>query len=101
MLKEVIERLVAANFKISPRKSDFGFEELLYLGHIVTGEEIKMNPVKIKAVALQQPPIDVSRLRSFLGLTSYYRRFIKNYAKKAVPLTDLLKKGGGFNWEDP
>ena len=65
--------------------------ETLYLGHIVLKEGIKTDPAKIAAVMQIQSPRIISELRSFLGLTSYYRKFVKDYAKMAKPLYKLTR----------
>ena len=66
--------------------------EVPFLGHIVSTKGIKMDPKKIKAVQEMTFPDDVTKLRSFLGATSHYRKFIKDYVSVALPLTELLKQ---------
>jgi hypothetical protein len=75
--------------------------EVDFLGHRITQEGLKMDDHKVKAILDWEPPRSVSALRSFLGFTSYYRKFIKNFAKIATPLTNLLKKSSGtYEWDE-
>ena len=67
-----------------------------FLGHIISDKGIKVDQSKIKAIKDWVPPKNISELRSFLGLVNFYRRFIKDYAKIAVPLTNLLKSSVKF-----
>ena len=73
-------------------KYDFVQEELQYLGHIILGAGVKVDPRKIEAMVDWPLPKDVSTLRGFLGLTGYYRRFVKNYGLIAKLLIAMLKK---------
>ena len=67
-------------------------EEVSYLGHLITDEGVKPNPEKTKAVSEFPTPQSAKDIKSFLGLVSYYRRFIPEFSKIAKPLTSLLKK---------
>ena len=75
----------------------FRVQEVEYLGHIVSHEGVKAYPNKIKAVKEWSIPTTLRHLRGFLGLTGYYRKFIKNYGRIATPLTTLVKKDA-FSW---
>ncbi len=71
-----------------------------FLGHKITEEGLKMDDHKVKAILDWEPPKLVLALRSFFGLASYYHKFIKNFAKMATPLTNLLKKSvGTYEWD--
>lgn len=82
---------------LNPEKSSFFKTEIEYLGHIVSGDGIRVDPKKIKCINEWPRPQSIHEIRSFLGLCSYYRKFIRNFSYIALPLTNLLKKSTSFN----
>ena len=68
------------------------------MGHVVTKGGILVDPEKIKAIEEWPVPKDVTDIRSFMGITSYYRRFIEGFSRIANPITSLQKKGKKFEW---
>ncbi|KZR98812.1 Uncharacterized protein APZ42_005598, partial [Daphnia magna] len=70
----------------------FAVEEMVILGHVVNQAGLHPDPEKQRAIKEFPRPLKISQLRGFLGLASYYRRFIKNFASIAQPLHALLKK---------
>lgn len=78
-------------------KCSFGLLEVDYLGHTISSNGVEMDKAKVQAVLDWPSPQTITQLRVFLGLTGYYRRFIKSYAQLAFPLTNLLKKDS-FEW---
>jgi hypothetical protein len=98
-LHEVLQLLRAHCLYAKVSKCSFGVTKIDYLGHIVSGNGVEMDDSKVKAVLEWPPPSNLKQLRGFLVLTGYYRRFIKNYALLALPLTALLKKDQ-FQWSD-
>ncbi|KAI3821419.1 hypothetical protein L1987_08987 [Smallanthus sonchifolius] len=79
-------------------KCEFWLKEVQFLGHIVNDKGIHVDPAKIEAVKNWNAPKTPTEVRSFLGLAGYYRRFISNFSKIAVPLTALTHKGKPYEW---
>ena len=97
-LKIILDRLREANLKLKPKKCHLFQTEVLYLGHVVTSEGVKTDPSKVEAVKSWPTPTNPTEVRSFLGLASYYRRFIYKFSEVVKPLTNLTKKDQPFIW---
>ena len=91
-LKIVLQTLREKKLYAKLSKCDFWLKEISFLGHIVSAEGIRVDPVKIEAVVNWKPPRSVTEVRSFLGIAGYYRRFVKGFSVIASPLTKLLRK---------
>ena len=79
-------------------KREFWLEKVHFLGHVVQKEGISVDPAKVEAVSAWSAPKSVTKIRSFLGLVGYYRRFVEGFSKIAAPLTALTRKGKKFEW---
>ena len=97
-LQRVIERVVEVGLKLKPSKCKFIQQELEYLGHVVSCDGLKTSSRLVEAVKKYPTPQNVQETRRFLGLSSYYRRFIPNFAKIAQPLHSLTCKEIPFHW---
>ncbi|CAK1595080.1 unnamed protein product [Parnassius mnemosyne] len=99
-LASVFSRLRNYNLKLQPDKCEFLCKEVAYLGHLINNDGVKPNPEKLKAISEFPVPKCAKDIKSFLGLVSYYRRFIPDFSKLAKPLTSLLKKDTPFCWKN-
>ena len=89
-LDGVLQKLHEAGLKLKPSKCQFMKTSVNYLGHIISKDGIKTDDKKIECLKKWPVPTSVDQVRSFLGFTGYYRRFVKGYSKIVKPLTDLL-----------
>ena len=99
-LRQVFEIFSKYNLSINLQKCQFFKKEVEVLGHVLTADGLKTSPNKVQNIALWKRPTNINELRSFLGLTSYYRKFIKNFSIRASPLFKLLKKNSKFTWNE-
>lgn len=91
-MRKALEILKKHSFFVKATKCEFAKQELAYLGHIVMSQCIKVDKRKIEATVAWPRPTNITELRGFLGLTGYYRKFVRSYSILARPLTNLLKK---------
>ena len=101
-LRKVFERLQEAGLTLKLKKCEFGATECTYLGHRVGRNGIKPEESKIMAIQRMERPKTKKDIRTFLGMTGYYRRFIREYATIAEPLTNVTRKGepDTVNWTE-
>lgn len=97
-LRVVLEVLAENRLYAKMSKCKFACLEVEYLGHIISREGVKIDPKKILVVQEWPIPKDVKALRGLLGLTSYYRKFVRGYGQIVAPLIALLKKNA-FSWD--
>ena len=97
-LREIFQCIAKAGLKLKPSKCNFAATEVKYLGHILSHKGILPNPEKTAIIDHFPIPKDEKQVRSFLGLTNYYRRFVKNYSNVAAPMFALLRKNIAFEW---
>ncbi|PNX93254.1 Ty3/gypsy retrotransposon protein, partial [Trifolium pratense] len=98
-LKTVLHIMQTHELVANRKKCQFGRQSVEYLGHLITSQGVAVDPSKIESVIQWPIPKNVKGVRGFLGLTGYYRKFIKDYGKIAKPLTDLTKKDA-FMWNE-
>ena len=96
-LRLVLETLAKHQLYAKKSKCMFAWEEVEYLGYLISSEVVKTDPKKTAVIQQWPIPRDVKALRAFLGLIGYYRKFMKGYGQIAAPLTALLKKDS-FVW---
>lgn len=100
ILQKIFDRLATANLTLSRDKCQFCRSELRYLGYIVDKQGLRVDPDKVSAILNIPTPHTVSELRRFLGMASWYRRFIQDFSTLSSPLTDLLRKNRKWQWTE-
>ncbi|GET59962.1 enzymatic polyprotein, putative [Rhizophagus irregularis DAOM 181602=DAOM 197198] len=97
-VEKVLKKLQENNLIIKLKKCRFLERNIEFLGHIVGNDGLRPDDKKIEKIKEMKAPTTVKEVRSFLGLCSYYRKFVKNFSKIARPISDLRKKGIPFIW---
>ena len=97
-IRLVLQRLREAGLKIKPSKCTFFQQKVCYLGHVISREGIAPDSSKTDKVASWPTPLSTKEVQQFLGFSSYYRRFVQNYATIAKPLHRLTERPNKFVW---
>ncbi|XP_053378575.1 uncharacterized protein LOC128548173 [Mercenaria mercenaria] len=96
----IFTRMREANLKLSPEKCVLFQKQVGFLGHLISENGVATDPSKIEDVKNWRTPRNVREIRSFLGLCSYYRKFVKSFSTIAKPLHKLTEKGAHFSWSE-
>jgi len=99
-LRLVLSKQRDAGLKLKPSKCSLLQKQVSFLGHVVSGEGIRTDPEKVRVVADWPVPVNLREVRSFVGLCSYYRRFVKDFARISSPLHALTRKNASFHWSE-
>ncbi|GKU97795.1 hypothetical protein SLEP1_g10885 [Rubroshorea leprosula] len=97
-LRTVLETLRRERLFAKFKKCEFWLDNVAFLGHVVTKDGISVDPQKIEAVVDWKRPNSVTEIHSFLGLAGYYRRFVGDFSRIALPMTRLIRKDTKFEW---
>ena len=98
-LEVVLKTLQEQSLYAKMSKCEFGMKELLYIGHIIGKYGVKVHMEKIRAILEWPSPKNITKLRGFIGICTYYRKFVKGFSKLTSPLTNLTKKDA-FKWNE-
>ena len=99
-LKIVLQILGERKLYAKLKKCEFWLNQVVFLGHVISKDGITVDPNKIEAVVNWDRPTNVSKVRSFLSLAGYYRRFVEGFFCIAAPLTKLTWKNIKFKWKE-
>ena len=99
-LKQIFKALTDANLRLNLKKSEIAKSKVSFLGMVFEGDTLKIDPKKLQIIKDFKIPQNQKALKSFLGMTTFLRRFIKNYAKVSAPLNNLLRKDTIYKWTE-
>jgi hypothetical protein len=99
-LRIVLERLRQQKLYAKFSKCEFWMEKVAFLGHVLSAERITVDPSKVVLVTKWEQTLNVTDVRSFLGMAGYYRRSIENFSNIAKPMIELLKNNTNFEWSE-
>ena len=97
-LDQVLSALAKAGLKLNPKKCAFARDSVVCLGHKLSRDGVSPDPANVEKIKSWKAPDSAKKLRAFLGLTGYYRQFVKGYSEIARSLTDLTRDGVKWSW---
>jgi hypothetical protein len=97
-LRQVLDVLRKESLYANLKRCDFCMDMIVFLGYVASAKGIEMDEAKFKAIQEWPTPKSIIDVRSFYGLASFYRRFVKDFSTIASPLTEIIKKAVGFKW---
>ena len=99
-VRKVLSRLREAGLQVDIKKCEFDVEETVFLGVIVSGKGLRMDPKKVEAIVKWPPPSNLKEVQGFVGFANFYRRFIHEFSKLVKPLVHLTKMDTPFVWNE-
>ena len=96
-MDEILSIMEKQSLYAKESKCDIGMTKVLYLGHIIGEKGVQVQKEKIQAIIDYPTPKALTKIKGFLGICSYYKRFFKGFSQLCAPLTNLMKKGA-FKW---
>jgi len=97
LVEQVLQQCIKHGLAVNLTKSKFHVQETLFLGHIINGQQVQMDPTKLEAMSKWPIPMKKKKVQPFLRFANYYRQFIANYSGKARQLVDLTRDVP-FSW---
>ena len=97
-LRMVLQTLRDRRLYAKMKKCEFWLPSVAFLGHIISMDEVSVDSLKVEAIVDWLRPTNITKVRSFMGLADYYRRFVKDFSRIATPLTQLTRKNTPFEW---
>ena len=99
-LRIVLQTLRERQLYAKLRKCQFWLDRVAFLGHVISAEGVSVDPQKIEAMVNWKSLKNVSEVRSFLGLATYYKKFVEGFSRIVAPLTKLTRKDVKYDWVD-